>query len=87
MTAPNNRSYRPDGNTDTQKVEANCNKSRNASTNQPGITSETQNAVREYQDSERICRRGSQLYHHQFFWRSIQLFIKYNENGLVKQMS
>ena len=42
----------PDGNTDTQKVEANLQQiTQRINKLQPGTTSETQNAVREYQDS------------------------------------
>ena len=52
MTAQTIDLIDPDGNTDTQKVEANLQQiTQRINKLQPGTTSETQNAVREYQDS------------------------------------
>ena len=73
----------PDGNTDTQKVEANLQQiTQRINKLQPGTTSETQNAVREYQDSvkEFVAEARNYIIINSSYGEAYtQLFIKYNK--------
>ena len=83
MTAQTIDLIDPDGNTDTQKVEANLQQiTQRINKLQPGTTSETQNAVREYQDSvkslsQRLATISSSILPYGEAYT--QLFIKYNK--------
>ena len=83
MTAPTIDLIDPDGNTDTQKVEANLQQIRQRINKlQPGTTSETQNAVREYQDSvkEFVAEARNYIIINSSYGEAYtQLFIKYNK--------
>ena len=73
----------PDGNTDTQKVESNLQQiTQRLNKLQPGTTSETQNAVREYQDSvkEFVAEARNYIIINSSYGEAYtQLFIKYNK--------
>ncbi len=73
----------PDGNTDTQKVESNLQQiTQRLNKLQPGTTSETQNAVREYQDSvkEFVAEARNYIIINSSYGEAYtQLFTKYNK--------
>ena len=83
MTAQTIDLIDPDGNTDTQKVEANLQQiTQRINKLQPGTTSETQNAVREYQDSvkEFVAEARNYIIINSSYGEAYtQLFIKYNK--------
>ena len=83
MTAQTIDLIDPDGNTDTQKVEANLQQiSQRINKLQPGTNSETQNAVREYQDAvkEFVAEARNYIIINSSYGEAYtQLFIKYNK--------